>query len=147
MTLESYRMEQQLNIEQAVPFFMVFDIEATARFYIDGLAFEMTNKWIKDGKLRWCWLQREGAAVMLQEFSKEGGGPDHPKGQLGFGVSVCFICKDAVNLYIEFKSRGIGAKRPFVGNSMWVTRVVDPDGYALFFESSTDAPEDSELPE
>ena len=58
-----------------------------------------------------------------------------------------FICADAVGLYREFVSRGLDAKRPFVGNKMWVTEVVDPDGYRLFFESRTDAPEESVLPD
>ncbi|HEY1951278.1 MAG TPA: hypothetical protein VGG76_00605, partial [Gemmatimonadaceae bacterium] len=66
---------------------------------------------------------------------------------LGVGVSINFVCKDAVALYREFRSRGIDAKRPFVGNGMWVTHVRDPDGYNLYFESPTDAPEESELPE
>jgi len=45
------------NVKQAVPFFAVSDIEQSLRFYIDGLGFEMINKWIDNGKLRWCWLQ------------------------------------------------------------------------------------------
>jgi hypothetical protein len=32
----------------------------------------LKNKWIDEGKLRWCWLQNGGAALMLQEFRKEG---------------------------------------------------------------------------
>ena len=57
------------------------------------------------------------------------------------------MCDDAVGLYHEFLSRGISAQEPFVGNSMWVTRVVDPDGYPLDFESLTDVPEETKLSE
>jgi lactoylglutathione lyase len=46
-------------------------------------------------------------------------------------------------LYKDFKSRKIEAKRPFVGNGMWVTSVQDPDGYKLEFESFTDVPEET----
>jgi hypothetical protein len=35
-------------------------------------------------------------------------------------------------------------QRPFVGNQMWVTSVVNPDGYHLLFESPADAPEETE---
>jgi CAP12/Pycsar effector protein, TIR domain len=35
-----------------------------------------------------------------------------------FGVSICFICKDALSIYREFTSRGMKASRPFVGNGM-----------------------------
>jgi hypothetical protein len=34
-------------------------------------------------------------------------------------------------------------KTPFVGNRLWVTQLVDPDGYKLDFESPTDVPEET----
>jgi ketosteroid isomerase-like protein/catechol 2,3-dioxygenase-like lactoylglutathione lyase family enzyme len=132
------------NLTQAVPFFMVTSIEASARFYADGLGFEMTHRWIDEGKLRWCWLCRGGAAVMLQEFWKEGPHASAPAGTLGEGVSTYFLCDDAIAFYREVTGRRIAARRPFVGNGMWVTNVPDPDGYQLFFESPTNAPEETE---
>jgi len=33
------------NVKQSVPFFMVTDIEASYRFYVDGLGFTMTHEW------------------------------------------------------------------------------------------------------
>jgi lactoylglutathione lyase len=128
------------NVQQAVPFFMVTNLEASLRFYGDGgLGFKMKHQWIDDGKLRWCWLQLEGAAIMLQEYL-----PSHvPKDKLGQGVSICFQCKDALALYRQFTSRGLRPQQPFVGNAMWVTIISDPDGYKLDFESPTDAPEES----
>ena len=133
------------NVKQTVPFFMVHDIEASLRYYIDGLGFKKTVEWVPDGKLQWCWLELGDAALMLQEFRKSGAHANVPTDKLGVGVSICFICNDAVALYREFKARGVEAKRPFVGNRMWVTQTTDPDGYRLDFESPTDAPEESEL--
>ncbi|HET9225789.1 MAG TPA: VOC family protein [Thermoanaerobaculia bacterium] len=128
------------NVRQAVPFFGIKNMEASLRYYVDGLGFEMKLNWNDEGKVRWCWLERGGAALMLQEYR-----PEHlPESKLGVGVSICFICDDALALYREFKSRGIEAKRPFVGNNMWVTSLTDPDGYRIDFESMTDAPEESE---
>ena len=46
-------------------------------------------------------------------------------------------------LWHGFTARGLDAKRPFVGNRMWVTQVTDPDGYELFFQSRTDVPEET----
>ncbi|HJZ73841.1 MAG TPA: nuclear transport factor 2 family protein [Vicinamibacterales bacterium] len=135
------------NLRQAVPFFMVTNIDASARFYVDGLGFEMTHRWIDDGTLRWCWLCRGGAAVMLQEFWKDGPHASAPAGRLGEGVSTYFLCGDAIALYRELTSRSVPAKRPFVGNGMWVTSVADPDGYHLLFESPTDAAEETEWSE
>ena len=127
------------NVEQAVPFFMVSDMDASLRFYVDGLGFEMTKKWIDEGKLRRCWLQLGGAALMLQEFRTA------PEGKRGEGVSICFQCKDALAIYHAAVARGSQAKNPFVGNHMWVTTMLDPDGYKLDFESPTDVPEETEL--
>ena len=138
--------ETEANVQQAVPFFMVRDIEASLRFYIDGLGFRKTLQWTPDGKLEWCWLAIGDAAIMLQEYRKSG---PHtvPADKPGVGVSICFTCSDAIALYREFTARGVDARRPFVGNRMWVTSVADPDGYRLEFESPTDAPEESELPD
>jgi lactoylglutathione lyase len=139
------------NIKQAVPFFGVSDMGASLRFYVDGLGFAMKNSWIPDrpedqpnGKIRWCWLERDGVAIMLQEFL-----PDRrPSEQLGAGSSVCFQCEDALALYREFRSRGVAVRqRPFVGNGLWVVPLVDPDGYRIEFESPTDEKEETELAE
>ena len=60
------------NVKQAVPFFHVPDIEASLRFYVDGLGFVLIKQWAPEGRIRWCWLELGGAALMLQEFRKEG---------------------------------------------------------------------------
>jgi GNAT superfamily N-acetyltransferase/catechol 2,3-dioxygenase-like lactoylglutathione lyase family enzyme len=129
------------NIRQAVPFFWVSNIQRSIQFYVDGLGAKLTNMWIDNGKLRWCWLELQETALMLQEFL-----PDSPlaKEKLGSGLQITYVCADAIAYYKEVTSRGLDADTPFVGNSMWVTGVTDPDGYRLFFESPTDAPEESE---
>ena len=132
-----------MNVKQAVPFFSVHDMARSTRFYVDGLGFAMTKQWIDDGKLRWCWLELGGAALMLQEFWKEGPHRNVPNETPGVGVSINFLCEDALALYREFRSRGLDAQTPFVGNGMWVTQIADPDGYRLFFESPTTEAEES----
>src|SRR5271154_4057049 len=137
----------EANVKQAVPFFRVSNIEESVRYYVEGLGFEMTNKWIDEGKLRWCWLQLGGAALMLQEFRKEGHGSYVPAGKVGEGVSICFQCQDALEIYRDISSRGIQTSEPFVGNNMWVVSLRDPDGYLIVFESSTDVPEETKYSE
>jgi lactoylglutathione lyase len=144
MNVES-KTDTKTNVKQAVPFFRVSNMEESVRYYVDGLGFEMTKKWIDDGKLRWCWLEHGDAALMLQEFRKEGLNSWKPEGKVGVGVSICFICEDALAIYREVTSRGIKAARPFVGNGMWVTSMNDPDGYRIEFESYTDVPEETIL--
>jgi len=141
------------NVKQAVPFFGVTNMERSLQFYVEGLGFKMTRWWIPDGdqddykpdgRIRWCWLELGGAAIMLQEFMPE----RQPKETVGTGVNVCFQCDDALALYREFKARGIQTRnRPAVGNRLWVVPITDPDGYRMEFSSPTDAPEDTELEE
>ena len=131
-------MTGNANVKQAVPFFRVSNIERSLRYYVYGLGFEMTRKWIVEGKLRFCWLQHGEAALMLQEFPKEGHDSWSPKGKVGEGVSICFQCDDALAIYRIVTARGIKASKPFVGNGMWVTSLSDPDGYKIEFESLTD---------
>jgi lactoylglutathione lyase len=128
------------NVQQAVPFFAVANIQVSVRYYVEGLGFEMTRQWINKGKLEWCWLQHGGAALMLQEYRKD----KVFSGKLGEGVSICFQCSDALAIYHAAAARGIEAKRPFVGNAMWVVAFSDPDGYRIEFESPTDVPEETE---
>ena len=74
-----------LNVRQAVPFLSVSNMEASLRFYLDGLGFRMTKNWIVDGQVRWCWLEIGDTAVMLQEFRTEGANSWKALGQGGGG--------------------------------------------------------------
>jgi catechol 2,3-dioxygenase-like lactoylglutathione lyase family enzyme len=131
------------NVKQTVPFFMVTDMAASLRFYVDGLGFAITHRWVPRGTIEWCWLELGGASIMLQEYRRDAETPGPPAGPLGQGVSVCFMCADAIGIYHDLIARGVAARRPFVGNRLWVTSVVDPDGYHLDFESPTDVPEET----
>jgi lactoylglutathione lyase len=135
--------EKKINIQLAVPFFGVKDMDASLRFYVDGLGFSIKKEWTPRGKIEWCWLCRDAVALMLQEPNRSGENYKEAEGTKGMGVSICFQCEDALALYHEFKERGIAMKEPFVGNNMWVVSVNDPDGYNIQFESMTDVPEET----
>lgn len=119
---------------------MVTNMEQSIEFYVDQLGFGLKLDWKPNGKVEWCWVERDGVAIMLQEYKPA----RVPNEKLGLGVSICFMCDDALRLYREFLEKGIHPTEPFVGNSMWVTSLQDPDGYRLDFESSTDAPEETQ---
>jgi len=134
-----------MNVQEVVPFLGVSDVERSIRFYVDGLGFAMTKQWVDAGKLRWCWLEKDNASLMLQEFWKDGIHIGRPDGKLGQGVSFIFQCMDALAIFRDFSSRGIQGSEPFVGNAMWVFSVSDPDGYRIEFQGPTDVPEETRL--
>ena len=137
-------MSPAFNLKQAVPFFMVTNMDLSLQFYVDGLGFTIKGTWTPRGKIEWCWLEREGVALMLQEYRE---GNPHIDAVKGTGVSVTFQCADALALYREFITKGITPKEPFVGNNMWDVGLNDPDGYSLHFESPTDVPEETRYSE
>jgi lactoylglutathione lyase len=135
-----------INIKQAIPFFMVKDMEASLAFYTGKLGFTIAIDWQPRGKIEWCWLTRDAIAIMLQEPRSA----DHPAfvGEMpGKGMSICFQCMDALALYHEFTAKGVEIQEPFVGNNLWVVAFNDPDGYRLDFESPTDVAEETRYSE
>lgn len=133
------------NVREAVPFLRVTDMTASVRFY-EQLGFAITQRWEPDGSLRWCRIEQDGAGLMLQDFRAETGEVVRPAGTLGTGVSICFMCEDALAIHDAARARGLApTDEPFVGNGLWVVPFTDPDGYRIDFESPTDVPEDTKL--
>jgi lactoylglutathione lyase len=133
------------NVRTVVPFLSLADMQRSLRYYVDGLGFSIKQEWVIDGKVRWCWLERGDAALMLQEFPRERRDTWGPQGKVGAGVSLWFICDDTLAMYAEICSRTIDCSEPQVGNGMCVITLSDPDGYHLNFESPTDTPEGAKL--
>ena len=133
------------NVKQTVPLLNVTDLSASLRFFVDGLEFRMTNRWEPDGRLRWCWLQLGDAALMLQEIYADEHHEAPRADCLGQGLTICFMCDDALSIYRQSIARGMNPKEPFVGNGLWVVSYTDPDGYRIDFESPTDVPEETLL--
>jgi uncharacterized glyoxalase superfamily protein PhnB len=126
---------------EAVPFFHVSDMRRSLEFYVDRLGFEKAITWEPEGMTRWCRLEMNGVAIMLQLHADFGQADYVPLTNPGQGLSISFTCKDALALYHHASQQGLQPSIPFVGNGMWVTTLLDPDGYRLEFESLTDAAE------
>lgn len=131
-------LKSNTNVKQAVPFFMVADMNDSLDFYVKGLGFTIKNQWEPRGTIEWCWLQFDNASIMLQEYRE-----NVPTEKRGVGVSINFICEDALQIYTDVIARGLSPAEPFVGNNYWVVGLIDTDGYNIFFESPTDVPEET----
>ena len=78
---------------------------------------------------------------MLQENIKDDHQINIPPEKPGEGISIYFICEDALIIYETTRSHGHPVSEPFVGNNSWVVEFKDPDNYSILFESATDVPE------
>ena len=133
------------NVTAVVPLLMVTSMERSLAFYVDGLGFAIQNRWVPDGRLRWCWMSLGGAALMLQE-SGESTREKMLTTAPGNGAALYFQCTDAIAIYREAAGRGIHALRePQVGNFAWEVFFADPDGYKINFCSPTDLPDETLL--
>ena len=126
------------KVRELIPLIWVKDIEATVSFYRDRLGFQMAASWEEDGKLNWCRMERDGAALMFQK-------PHHGHINLDArprGVILYFICDDAEAMYTDLMARGLTPKPPTtVSYGMRQVTVFDPNGYEVCFESQvTEAP-------
>jgi len=135
------------NVTDVAALLMVTSMERSLAFYVDGLGFTIKNRWMPDGKLRWCWMPLGGAALMLQEATESTRQKMVAAGKLGNGSALYFQCKDAVAIYRQAKERGIAGREPQVGNFNWEVFLHDPDGYHINFCSPTDLPEETLLSE
>jgi len=132
------------NVTAVVPLLMVTSIERSLAFYVDGLGFTIQNRWVPDGRLRWCWMSLGGAALMLQEAGESARETMLINGIPGNGAALYFQCTDAIALYREAAARGIHPlHEPEVGNFAWEVFFADPDGYKINFSSPTDLPDET----
>ena len=133
----------QDNVTQAVPFLMVRNMQQSLDFYVDGLGFSLVNQWIPNDHIEWCWLLLGSAALMLQEIRTDSFNKKYAGHTRGLGMTVCFQCRDSLLLYRQFKEKRLSPNEPFVGNSLWVVDIRDPDGYQLEFSSPTKVAEET----
>jgi hypothetical protein len=131
------------DVKQVVPFLMARVIQTSIDFYIKGIGFEIKNKWIDKGRIRWCWPQVGGAALMLQEYPADEHHISTSAENPGDGVRIYFIGRDGLTIYKDVILKGLSVSEPFVGNNMCVTGLTDPADYNIFFESPTAVEEET----
>jgi len=141
--MEPAMIRSLFQVQEMVPLLVVRNMASSLAFYVDGLGFEVTLSWSPEDEIRWCRLQQGGAGLMLETAMSAKAPETAPVP--GAGVTFCLLCNDACALYQAALERNLSPQEPFVGNGLWVTRLVDPDGYILDFASPAEAPEEVTL--
>ena len=129
------------NVRQAVPFFNVKNIQASLRFYVEGLGFTVTREWIPERQLRWCCLSSYGGAQCFNSNWKGG----QPEGACSFSVRACPSASCARchrHLSPSEDARAevdqASCRQQLMGHIAYRS-----GGYRLAFESPTDVSEDT----
>jgi uncharacterized glyoxalase superfamily protein PhnB len=113
----------------ARPVLHVTDVEASLRFYVNGLGFTSPWRYEEDGKARVAQVERQGCALILADTWPEKIG----KGLMFISVNVEQETRDAAldALRAELEAKGVPVKEGSWGYRLLV--VDDPDGNQLFF--------------
>jgi len=113
----------------ARPVLHVTDVEASLRFYINGLGFTSPWRYEKDGKVHVAQVDRQGCALILADTWAEKIGKGLMFISLNVEPKAQVAALDA--LRTELEAKGVPVKEGSWGYRLLV--VDDPDGNQLFF--------------
>lgn len=122
---------ESLRVRAISPSLTVDDLEASVRFYVDGLGFTVEQRWEEGGKLLGVMLVAGPCRLGLSQ-DDWGKGRDREKGA-GFRMWAETV-QDLDALAARLREHGIPHDGP--NTEAWGTRslsVTDPDGFKITF--------------
>ena len=133
------------DIRGVCPYFEVYDMPASLRFYIDQLGFTLVEHAPHRGgddpyRYHWCWLRLGEADLMLNtayEFDEKRPTREEHLRQRGHrDTCLYFGCPDVDAAYAELTARGVVIDRPprVAPYGMKQMYFKDPDGFGLCFQ-------------
>lgn len=133
-----------IEVRGVCPYFEVYDMPASIRFYRDQLGFEIVSTSPHLGgdkdRFHWCWLRLGSADVMLNTAyeSDEERPPleDHLRERRHRDACLYFGCPDVDGAYAELAAKGVRIDQPpkVAHYGMKQMYLHDPDGFGLCFQ-------------
>lgn len=134
-----------MEIRSVCPYFEVYDIPTSLRFYIDRLGFTIVEHSPHCGgddpcRYHWVWLRLGAANLMLNdtyEFDDQRPSlEEHLKQRGPRDTCLYFGCPDVDGAYEELLARGVAIDRPpkVAPYGMKQMYLKDPDGFGLCFQ-------------
>lgn len=133
-----------IEVRGVCPYFEVYDMPASLRFYIDQLGFEMVGTSPHLGgdpyRFHWVWLRLGGTADLMlnsaYEFDDERPmREEHLRERRHRDTCLYFGCPDVDAAYKELQAKGVEARAPKVAPyGMKQMYLKDPDGFGLCFQ-------------
>jgi hypothetical protein len=122
-----------MAVKYCIPIIPSADLEKSLRLWVDGLGFSMSKEMYKDGKLTFCWLQKDDLCFML---NKRAGNPI--KAEDYNGISVYWAPTDINETRDRLKNLGFAVSeledREYGQTEFFLT---DEDGFTHCFGVAT----------
>lgn len=126
--------EARLNLESISPFFIVKDLQASIRHYIDRFGFEVDFQGPADD-VYYAHVSRDGIGIMLKAITPDVlPRPNHTRHEWARWDAYIYT-RDPDALFAEFKRRGASFNKQlsYIDDGLWGFEVMDADGYVLAF--------------
>jgi uncharacterized glyoxalase superfamily protein PhnB len=133
-----------IEVQGVCPYFEVYDMPASIRFYRDQLGFELVSTSPHRGgdkdRFHWCMLRLGTAEVMLNtafEFDEERPPlENYLRERKHRDTCLYFGCPDVDAAYAELVAKGVVIDRPpkVAPYGMKQMYLHDPDGFGLCFQ-------------
>lgn len=121
------------------PLIQVFDMKASVAFYVDKLGFTLVQR-SQEGEehFDWCMLESHGSYLMLNtryERHERPAKPDPDRVAHHDDIGFYFRCDDVAAAHRILKAKGCDVTAPQkMHYGADEIRVIDPDGYNVFFQ-------------
>lgn len=122
------------NLLSIRPFFIVKDLQASIRHYIDRFGFQLDFQGPPDD-VYYGQVSRDAAAIMLKTITPDVlPVPNHTRHRWARWDAYIYT-QDPDTLYDEFRRRGatVVKELSFIDDGLWGFEVTDADGYVIAF--------------
>jgi catechol 2,3-dioxygenase-like lactoylglutathione lyase family enzyme len=122
------------NLVSISPFFIVKDLQASIRYYIDRLGFQLEFQGPEDGPY-YAGVKRDGVGIMLKTILPDVlPCPNHTRHAWARWDAYIYTL-DPDTLFDEFRQRGVSFVKElsFIDDGLWGFEITDADGYVLAF--------------
>lgn len=124
-----------MEIQYLCPLLMVFDMQASLKFYVDMLGFEIHETAGEENDIGWVWLQRNNLNLMLNTRYELKSRPMQPETQRvkTHSDTILYLgCPDVDSAWRGLVANGVKCDPPKVASyGMKQLYFSDPDGYGI----------------
>jgi hypothetical protein len=128
------------NLQSISPFFIVKDLRASVRHYVDRLGFQLDFEG-PPGDVYYAHVSRDGVGIMLKAITPAVlPQPNHTRHEWARWDASIYTA-DPDSLFEEFVRRGASfvQQLSYIDEGLWGFEAIDADGYVLaFFRTRND---------